>query len=315
MRFGCFIPQGWTLDLVGIPVEDHWPTMTRVAKAAEQAGLSRVVFDHFTPPRRHPGADLRGVVSDGGVGGGDRHPAARPDVHLQRLPPSGVPAHVAASIDVISGGRLEMGIGAGWYEEGVPCPRLRVPKASVRIAQLDEGIEVMKRMWTEEKASFEGEYYRLEGAICQPKPLQEPHIPIWVAGGGEKRTSGWWPATPSTPTSLRRSRNLGPQVPGARRALRRGGDRLRRHTRSMNLRLVCAPTEAEAQERLDEIGRCASPDRRRRPERHERQARRWSGPPDKIIEMPALPGLRLVVSDRVLPRRRLRPVGPGAVRA
>ena len=96
-------------------------------------------------------------------------------------------AKVAASIDVISGGRLEMGIGAGWYEHefdgyGYPFPD------GTRLDQLDEAIQIMKAMWTEDGVSFAGEHYRLDGAICRPSPVQHPDIPVWVAGGGEKVT-------------------------------------------------------------------------------------------------------------------------------
>ncbi|MGH8941895.1 MAG: LLM class flavin-dependent oxidoreductase, partial [Acidimicrobiia bacterium] len=53
---------------------------------------------------------------------------------------------------------------------------------------LEEGVEIMKAMWTEEVVNYDGKHYRLEGAICQPKPVQSPHIPLWVAGGGEQLT-------------------------------------------------------------------------------------------------------------------------------
>ncbi len=102
-------------------------------------------------------------------------------------PPSYL-AKMAASIDVVSNGRLEMGIGAGWYEhehDGYGYPFLA---PGGRLGMLREGVEIMKAMWTEEVVDYEGEHYRLEGGISQPKPLQEPHIPFWIAGGGEKVT-------------------------------------------------------------------------------------------------------------------------------
>jgi alkanesulfonate monooxygenase SsuD/methylene tetrahydromethanopterin reductase-like flavin-dependent oxidoreductase (luciferase family) len=97
-------------------------------------------------------------------------------------------AKVAAGIDVMSGGRLEMGIGAGWYEHEYLGYGYEFPKPSIRIGQMREGVEIMRRMWTEDEVHFEGKYYTLEGGICRPRPLQQPHIPIWVAGGGEKLT-------------------------------------------------------------------------------------------------------------------------------
>jgi alkanesulfonate monooxygenase SsuD/methylene tetrahydromethanopterin reductase-like flavin-dependent oxidoreductase (luciferase family) len=96
-------------------------------------------------------------------------------------------AKVAADIDVISNGRLEMGIGAGWYDEEYVGYGYEFPKASVRIGQLEEGVEIMRRMWTEDIVAYEGKHYQLEGAISNPKPVQGS-IPMWIAGGGEKLT-------------------------------------------------------------------------------------------------------------------------------
>ncbi len=96
-------------------------------------------------------------------------------------------AKIAADIDVISNGRVDMGIGAGWYEHEYLGYGYEFPKPSVRIGQLAEGVEIMRRMWTEDEVHYDGRYYRLQGAMSQPKPVQEP-IPIWIAGGGEQLT-------------------------------------------------------------------------------------------------------------------------------
>ncbi len=96
-------------------------------------------------------------------------------------------AKVAADIDVISNGRVEMGIGAGWYENEYLGYGYEFPKPSVRIGQLEEGVEIMRRMWAEDEVVFDGQHYQLAGAISRPKPVQDS-IPIWVAGGGEKLT-------------------------------------------------------------------------------------------------------------------------------
>ena len=96
-------------------------------------------------------------------------------------------AKVAADIDVISNGRVEMGIGAGWYEHEYLGYGYEFPKPSVRIGQLEEGVEIMRRMWTEDEVRYDGSHYQLAGAISRPKPVQGS-IPIWVAGGGEKLT-------------------------------------------------------------------------------------------------------------------------------
>jgi len=81
-----------------------------------------------------------------------------------------------------------MGIGAGWYEHEYDGYGYEFPKASVRIGMLREGVEIMRRMWTEDVVDYDGTYYNLKGALCRPKPVQDPMIPVWIAGGGEKLT-------------------------------------------------------------------------------------------------------------------------------
>lgn len=98
-------------------------------------------------------------------------------------------AKMGATLDVISKGRLDFGIGAGWHKDeheaygfgDFPSPR-------VRVAMLREGVEIIKKMWTESKASFKGKHYIVKEAICEPKPVQKPHPPIMIGGGGERLT-------------------------------------------------------------------------------------------------------------------------------
>ncbi|MCW4046206.1 MAG: TIGR03560 family F420-dependent LLM class oxidoreductase [Candidatus Bathyarchaeota archaeon] len=97
-------------------------------------------------------------------------------------------AKMAATVDVISDGRLEFAIGAGIQEAEHTAYGLPFPKLSARIGRLNAAVEIIKKMWTEEKASYRGEYYRVNGAVCEPKPVQKPHPPITIAGAGEKMT-------------------------------------------------------------------------------------------------------------------------------
>jgi len=107
--------------------------------------------------------------------------------NLYRHP--GLLAKIAVTVDHLSGGRLEMGIGAGWNASefatyGMPFPT----SARERIERLDEACQVLKALWTEPRASFDGRYYQLHDAICEPKPLQRPGPPLWIGGNGPKRT-------------------------------------------------------------------------------------------------------------------------------
>ncbi len=190
MRFGAFVPQGWRLDLASIPTTEHWEVMLASARRIEESGFESLwVYDHFhtvplpTQEVTYEAWTLMAALA-----------ATTDTVRLGQMctcntyrPPSYL-AKVAVSIDVISGGRLEMGIGAGWYEEehdGYGYPFL---PPGPRLGMLREGVEIMKAMWTEDEVTYEGKFYNLKGAICQPKPVQKPHIPLWVAGGGEKVT-------------------------------------------------------------------------------------------------------------------------------
>jgi alkanesulfonate monooxygenase SsuD/methylene tetrahydromethanopterin reductase-like flavin-dependent oxidoreductase (luciferase family) len=100
----------------------------------------------------------------------------------------GLLAKITSTVDVISGGRLDWGIGAGWYENEYRGYGYEFKKPSDRIGMLRETVEIVKSMWTNAETTYEGKYYRLERANCDPKPLQKPTPPVWIGGGGEKVT-------------------------------------------------------------------------------------------------------------------------------
>lgn len=97
-------------------------------------------------------------------------------------------AKMAASIDQLSGGRLEMGLGAGWCVPEHTAFGIPFYDWKTRYGMLEEGIEVIKALWTEDNATFKGQHYTLEGATSYPKPTQSPHPPFVIGGNGEKRT-------------------------------------------------------------------------------------------------------------------------------
>src|SRR5882724_3165130 len=190
MRFGLFVPQGWRLDLAGIDTKDHWATMLGIAKAAEDGPFESIwVFDHFhtvpvpTQEATHEAWTLMAAFA-----------AATSRVRLGQMctcmgyrNPAYL-AKVAATVDVISGGRAEMGIGAGWYEHEWRAYGYGFPKAGDRLGMLDEGVEIMHQLWTTGTATLDGKYYQVDGAISRPLPLQEGGVPLWIAGGCEKKT-------------------------------------------------------------------------------------------------------------------------------
>ncbi len=106
-------------------------------------------------------------------------------------------AKMGATLQSLTGGRFILGIGAGWKEDEYLAYRYDFPKASVRIAQLEETVQIIQKMWTETPASFEGTYYHIRDAYCEPKPTPRP--PIMIGGGGEQLTlrvvakwADWW---------------------------------------------------------------------------------------------------------------------------
>ncbi len=190
MRFGVFVPQGWRLDLVGIEPARQWQTMLDVAKRAEAGPWESIwVYDHFhtvpvpTDEATHEAWTLMAAFAATTerlrLGQMCTCMGYRNPVYL---------AKVAATCDIISGGRVEMGIGGGWYEHEWRAYGYGFPSAGARLAMLDEGVQLMRRLWTDGVATFEGEQYRVDGAICRPLPLQDGGIPLWIAGGGEKKT-------------------------------------------------------------------------------------------------------------------------------
>ena len=190
MRFGLFIPQGWRLDLVDIPPERQWPLMRDLAAYADGGSWDSLwVYDHFhtvpmpTGEATHEAWSLMSAyaatTSRIKLGQMCTAMSYRNPVYL---------AKVAATADIISGGRIQMGIGGGWYEHEWRAYGYGFPSAGVRLGRLDEGVQIMRDAWRDGTVSFDGKHYQVDGAIVQPKPLQDSGIPLWIAGGGEKVT-------------------------------------------------------------------------------------------------------------------------------
>ncbi len=190
MRFGTFVPQGWKGDQNGVPVEEQWDRILGVASLIEDSGYDSMwVYDHF---HTHPVvsqestfeawtlmAALAAITTRARLGQMCTCALYRPPSYL---------AKIASSIDVISGGRLDVGIGAGWSKGEFEAYGYRYPADGERLDMLEETVQILLAMWSEDEARFSGEHYTIDGAINRPRPIQHPHPPLWIAGGGEKRT-------------------------------------------------------------------------------------------------------------------------------
>jgi F420-dependent oxidoreductase-like protein len=121
-------------------------------------------------------------------------------------------AKMAVTVDQLSGGRLEFGIGAAWAENEHTMLGLPFGTAGDRADRLEEALKIITSLWTETRTSFDGKHYQLKDAIAEPKPVQTPHPPIWIGGSGRKRTlrmaaeyAAVWNAAGGTPEEVAES--------------------------------------------------------------------------------------------------------------
>ena len=300
MRFGMFVPQGWRMDLVGIEPAQQWEAMVNLAKHADDGDVfeSIWVYDHFhTVPEpsdeaTHEAWTLMAAFA-----------AATSRVRLGQMctcmayrNPAYL-AKVAATVDVISGGRTEMGIGAGWYEHEWRAYGYGFPKAGDRLGRLREGVQVFRDMWTKGSATLDGTYYQVDGALCAPRPLQGTShpgsaangIPMWIAGGGEKVTLkivaeyADYANVDGTPDGFTRKSEI---LEGHCKDVGRDFGSI---VRSANYNVVIGETEADVEDRLafngELLRRGGVPEKK--VEEHVANLRTQPavGTPEKIVEM------------------------------
>ncbi|MDY0908418.1 LLM class F420-dependent oxidoreductase [Microbacterium sp. CFBP9034] len=190
MRFGTFIPQGWRFDLVGIEPADHWRVMATLAQQADDGPWESLwVYDHFhtTPVPSEEATHEAWTLMAAFAASTSRIRLGQMCTCMGYRNPAYL-AKVAATVDAVSGGRAEMGIGGGWYEHEWKAYGYGFPGIPDRLGMLREGVEIMHQAWTTGEATLDGKHYQVDGAIVRPLPLQEGGIPLWIAGGGEKVT-------------------------------------------------------------------------------------------------------------------------------
>jgi len=168
------------------------PTLAETARIAEQAGVHGFsVMDHYFQMDRIAGADepmLEAYTTLGYLAGVTERMRLGVLVTGVTYRHPGLLAKIVSSLDVLSGGRARLGIGASWYEReqrglGVPV----VPVAE-RFERLEETLRICLQMWSDDDGPFEGRHYRLEETLNVPQPIQRPHPPIMIGGGGEQKT-------------------------------------------------------------------------------------------------------------------------------
>lgn len=176
---------------LGLDVSQHQRTWAEVRERtclAEEMGFAQAwVFDHFQPlygDRKGP--CLEGWTLLGALAATTRRIRLGALVTGITYRHPSLLAAEAVTVDHVSGGRLELGVGAAWHEAEHHQMGFEFPAAKERIQRLEEGVQVMRLLMTEEDVSFDGRYYQLRQATYRPRPVQRPHPPIWIGGGGEQ---------------------------------------------------------------------------------------------------------------------------------
>ena len=179
------------MDLEDIPDPiDKYEAMTGVAQDAERLGFDSIwVYDHFhTVPKPTQETTFEAWTTTAGLARDTQRIRIGQMVTCNGYRNPALLAKMASTVDVMSHGRLDFGIGAGWYEDEWRAYGYGFPDAPTRLKMLDEGVQIIRAMWSEDYAHFDGKYYQVDGAINCPKGVQQPHPPIWIGGGGEKVT-------------------------------------------------------------------------------------------------------------------------------
>ena len=187
LRVGVFIPQGWKLEYAGWSGPDAWGRSVELARLAESLGYDDLwVYDHVeTVPRREATHVFEAFTMLAAISQQTSRVGLGQLVTCASYRNAGLLAKEAACIDVYSGGRLILGLGAGWFHEEYHSYGYDYLSNPLRLAVLDETLEVVRRLWTEETVTFDGDHLHFDGAYCDPKPVQQ--LPsVLVGGGGEK---------------------------------------------------------------------------------------------------------------------------------
>jgi F420-dependent oxidoreductase-like protein len=192
LKFGVRIPQGWTMDLASIkdPMEAY-EAMTRVAQTADEVGFASAwLVDHFhTIPHPSQEVTFECWTTTAALARDTKRIRIGQMVTCNEYRHPALLAKMASTVDVLSHGRLNFGIGAGGMNEHeYRAYGYDQHDGPSRLRYLREAVQVIRAMWTQEEAVFEGKYYQVHGAINQPKGVQTPHIPMLIGGGGEQVT-------------------------------------------------------------------------------------------------------------------------------
>ncbi|MEA2609787.1 MAG: hypothetical protein QOJ75_2030 [Chloroflexota bacterium] len=192
MQVGLMAPQGWKGEYDGWGAADAWARTVELARNAEELGFESLwVFDHFhTVPSPTDEITFESFSVLSALAMATERVRLGHMVVCTGFRNPALTAKLSSTIDVISGGRFELGIGAGWKEEEWRAYGYGFPSLGERMAAFGDHLEVIRAMFGPGRGYYEGRHAHTRGAINIPKGLQEPRIPIIVGGNGERVTAG-----------------------------------------------------------------------------------------------------------------------------
>jgi len=190
MQVGLMVPQGWKGEYDRWEPRDAWARSLECAADAERLGFESLwVFDHFTTvPEPTDEITFESFTMLGGLAHATRRVRIGHMVVCTGFRNPALTAKMSSTLDVMSGGRFELGIGAGWKEDEWVAYGYDFPDTPERLATLRDHLEIISRMLGPGRATFHGEHASVQGAINEPKGLQAPRVPIIVGGNGRNVT-------------------------------------------------------------------------------------------------------------------------------
>ena len=190
MRIGLTLPQGCDREYLGLEPAEAWDRTVAVARRAEEVGFESLwIYDHFqVDPPPEPAIVFDPFVEIAALAAATGRARLGHLVLAAAYRNAAMTAKMISTLDVISGGRAELGIGAGWKEDEWVAYGYGFPSAKERLAILEDHLEIITRMFLPGPASYGGAHASVRDAIHEPKGLQEPRIPIVVGGNGPKVT-------------------------------------------------------------------------------------------------------------------------------
>jgi F420-dependent oxidoreductase-like protein len=190
MKVGVIVPQDWTGEYAGVEPPDAWERTVAVARRADDLGFDSIwLFDHFhTTPDPTDELTFEAFTSLSALAALTSRVRLGHIVSCASYRNPALEAKMASTLDVISGGRMELGLGAGWKKEEWLAYGYEFPSLKVRQARLRDALEIATRMFGPGHATYEGETAKVDDAINRPKPVQQPRVPIMVGGNGRDVT-------------------------------------------------------------------------------------------------------------------------------